>query len=91
MLLGDLIRGITDDAAAAELIVGLGDLTLLRAMTERAAAEGCGLAMFSQDAVRSFVAHASDEEWVTLLGQIGQAADPAAVYLKRAFVRAVHP
>jgi hypothetical protein len=91
MLLGDLIRRLTDDAAATEIIVGLGDLTLLQAMTERAQGEGIDLATFSQDAVRSYGAHASEEEWVTLLGQIGKSPDPAAVYLKRAFASAIQP
>lgn len=91
MLLGDLMRRLTDDTAATELIVGLGDLTLLQAMTERAEGEGLDLATFSQDAVRSYAARASEEEWVTLLGQIGKSADPAAIFIKRAFASALQP
>lgn len=91
MLLGDLMRRLTDDTAATELIVGLGDLTLLQAMTERAEGEGIDLATFSQDAVRAYAARASEEEWVTLLGQIGKSADPAAIFIKRAFASAIQP
>ena len=91
MLLGDLMRRLTDDTAATELIVGLGDLTLLQAMTERADSEGLDLVTFSQDAVRAYAARASEEEWVTLLGQIGKSADPAAIFIKRAFVSAIQP
>lgn len=91
MLLGDLIRRITDEAAATELIVGLGDLAMLQAMTARAAGEGLDLASFSRDAVRSYAARASEEEWVTLLGQIGKSADPATVFIRRAFASALQP
>jgi hypothetical protein len=89
MLLGDVIRQLTDDAAAAEVIMSVGDLALLTAMTGRAKSEGLDLADFSQAAVRRYSDYASEEEWVTLLGQIGQSADPAAIYLKRAFASAL--
>jgi len=89
MLLGDLIRRLTDDAAATEIIIGLGDLTLLQAMKDRAEGEGIDLATFSQDALRAYGVRASEEEWVTLLGQIGKSADPASIYLKRAFASAI--
>ena len=91
MLLGDIIRQLTDDAAAAEVIVSVGDLALLNAMSDRAEREGLDLATFSQAAVRRYSDAASEEEWVTLLGQIGQSVDPAAIYLKRAFASALHP
>ncbi len=91
MLLGDMMRRLTDDTAATELIVGLGDLALLQAMTERADGEGLDLATFCQDAVRSYAARAAEEEWVTLLGQIGKSADPAAIFIKRAFASVVQP
>ncbi|HVZ54727.1 MAG TPA: hypothetical protein VG986_22365 [Pseudolabrys sp.] len=91
MLLGDVLRQLTDDTAAAEIIVSVGDLALLSAMSECAAREGLGLASFSQAAVRRYSDAASEEEWVTLLGQIGQSVDPAAIYLRRAFASALRP
>ncbi len=90
MLLGDIVRQLTDDAAAAEVIMSVGDLTLLTAMTDRAESEGMDLATFSQAAVRRYSDAASEEEWVTLLGQIGQSADPAAIFIRRAFASALH-
>ncbi|MBS0247846.1 MAG: hypothetical protein JSR61_14625 [Proteobacteria bacterium] len=91
MLLGDVLRQLTDDTMAAEVIMSVGDLALLSAMSDRAAREGLDLASFSQAAVRRYSDAASEEEWVTLLGQIGQSVDPAAIYLKRAFASALHP
>ena len=89
MLLGDIVRLLTDDAATAEVIMSVGDLALLTEMTDRAESEGMDLATFSQAAVRRYSDHASEEEWVTLLGQIGQSVDPASIYLKRAFASAL--
>lgn len=89
MMMGDLLQQITDDAAAAEMILGVGDLPMLAAMRERAEAEGIDLAAFSRGAVRHYVAHATDEEWVTMMGLINRAADPATTCLKRAFASAL--
>lgn len=90
MMLGDVLRRLTDDAAAAEVILDVGDLTLLAAMRERAAAEGMDLAAFSRAVVRRYSAQASEEEWVTMLGQITRSDDPGTTCLKRAFGNALN-
>jgi hypothetical protein len=89
MMMGDLLQQITDDATAAEIILGVGDLPMLNAMRERAEAEGLDLAAFSRGAVQHYVAHATDEEWVTVMGLVNRASDPAAACLKRAFSSAL--
>lgn len=89
MMLGDVLRRLTDDAVAAEIILGVGDLALLAAMRERAEAEGVDLATFSRGAVRRYSAEASEEEWVTMLGQITRSDDPGTACLKRAFGSAI--
>lgn len=89
MILGDVLRRLTDDAAAAEIILHAGDLTLLAAMRERAEAEGLDLATFSRAAVRRYSAEASEEEWITMLGLITRSDDPGTTCLKRAFCGAV--
>ncbi len=85
MLLGDILSKLDDDGEAAEIILASGDLRLLGAMKEQAEAEGLGLAAFTIAAVQRYVAAASDEEWITLMGQIGRTADPGGICLKRAF------
>jgi hypothetical protein len=85
MMLGDILARLDDEGAAAEIILGAGDLRLLAAMQQRAEAEGLDLATFARAAVRRYAAQASDEEWVTLMGLIGRSGDPGLTCLKRAF------
>jgi hypothetical protein len=85
MMLGDILARLSDDGEAAEIILGVGDLRLLAAMKERAEAEGLDLAAYARAVVQRYAAEASDEEWVTMMGQIGRSGDPGLTCLKRAF------
>ena len=85
MLVGDILSRLENDGEAAEVILGAGDLRLLAAMKEQAEAEGLSLAAYTRAAVQRYVAAASDEEWITLMGQIGRTSDPGGICLKRAF------
>ena len=86
-MLGDILARLTDETTAVETILGAGDLTLLTAVKERAAAEGLDLAACVTQTVQRYTHEASDEEWVTLLGLMNRANDPGAVCLKRAFAQ----
>lgn len=89
MLLGDILGRLTDDGEAVEIILAAGDLPLLAAMQMQATAEGLNLAEYAKSVVQRYAAGASDEEWITLMGQIGRTADPGGVWLKRAFESAI--
>jgi len=88
MLLGDILSKLENDGEAAEVILDAGDRRLLAAMRQRAEAEGLDLAAYAKAAVQHYAAEASDEEWLTMVGQIGRAADPGLACLKRAFEKA---
>jgi hypothetical protein len=88
VLLGDLIARFKDEAVAAETVLAIGDLAMLAALREQAAATGLDIGACIAAAVRRYASHASDEEWITLMGLMGRAQDPGAVYLKRAVVYA---
>ncbi len=88
MLLGDILNRLENEGEAAEVILGAGDLRLLAVMRERAEAEGLDLAAYAKAVVQRYAAQASDEEWLTMMGQIGRAADPGLTCLKRAFEKA---
>lgn len=89
MMLGDVLGRLNDEGEATEVILGLGDLRLLAAMQQRAEAEGLDLATYVRGAVRRYAAEASDEEWITLMGVIGRAADPGLACVKRALENAL--
>jgi len=84
-MLGDLLANLTDETTALEAILGAGDLNLLTAVRERAAAEGVDLGAYVAETVQRYAAEASDEEWITLMGALNRSQDPGATCLKRAF------
>jgi len=84
-MLGDILAKLTDETTAVEAILGTGDLALLAAVRDRASSEDVGLAACVTQTVQRYTAQASDEEWVTLMGMLNRAQDPAAACLKRAF------
>ena len=84
-MLGDILASLTDEATAAETILGAGDLALLAAVRERATAEGVDLADCVTQTMQRYTAQASDEEWVTLMGMLNRSHDPGTTCLKRAF------
>ncbi len=88
-MLGDILARLTDETTAVETILGAGDLTLLAAVKEQAAADGLDLAACVTQTVQRYTNEANDEEWVTLIGLLNRSPDPGAICLKRAFEHAV--
>ena len=88
-MLGDILRRLTDETTAIETILATGDLTLLAAVREQAAADGLDLAACVTQTVQRYTNEASDEEWVTLMGMLNRSQDPGATCLKRAFEHAL--
>jgi hypothetical protein len=91
MQLGDLIARFGDEAEAEEAILALSDLALLAQLRRRAEADGLALGAYAAAAVNHYAAVASDEEWITLMGALGRARDPGAIFLSRALAHAVAP
>ena len=87
MILGDVLAHLQNDGEAAELILGLGELSLLASARQRATAEGVDLATYARCAVQRYAVEATDEEWVSAIGALGRASDPGMVFLKRALER----
>ncbi|MDX2237289.1 MAG: hypothetical protein NW203_06975 [Hyphomonadaceae bacterium] len=82
-LLAGLLRRFDDEAAAAETLLALGDLGLSLRVRAAAEREGVSEGKFATASLRRYAAAAGDEEWVTLLGQMGKSADPGSVFLRR--------
>jgi hypothetical protein len=90
MLLGDLLNQFEDEGVAAETILRVGDLAMITALTRNADALGLTLGAYASQVVRNYADGASDEEWTTLIGQMGRSDDPGGVCLKRAFAQAMN-
>jgi hypothetical protein len=84
IMLGDLLARLTDETTALETILSAGDLKLLAAAQELAAADGLNLATYVTQAVQRYASEASDEEWVTLMGLLNRSPDPGTTCLNRA-------
>lgn len=84
MVFGDLIARLPDEGVAEEALLNLTDLPLLAELRTRAEAEGLDLGAYTAAAVNRYASEAPDEEWVSLIGAMGRAEDPAATYLERA-------
>jgi hypothetical protein len=89
MMLGDVIARLEDDAFADETLVALGDLALVNRVAAAAAAEGAGRGEYVAAAVGRYAAGCADEEWLTVLGQMGRSDDPGEVLLRRALAAAL--
>ena len=70
-------------------LLRIGDLAMITTMTRNAQDLGLSLGAYASQAVRQYADGASDEEWTTLIGQMGRSDYPGAVYLKRAFTALV--
>jgi hypothetical protein len=88
-MFGDLLASLTDETTALETILGAGDLKLLAAAQELAAADGLDLGFYVTQTVQRYANEASDEEWVTLVGLLNRSQDPGTTCLKRALEHAL--
>ena len=84
-MLGDILARLTDETIAIETFLGAGDLALLAAVKQQAAADGLDLGACVVQTVQRYTNEANDEEWVTLIGLMNRTNDPSAICLKRAF------
>ncbi|ACB24574.1 MULTISPECIES: hypothetical protein [Methylobacterium] len=91
MLLGDIIARLDDEAVADETLVRLGDLVLLGRVQEAAAVEGETAGEFAARAVRLFSVSASEEDWVSMIGVMGQTTEPGMACLRRMVEFALRP
>lgn len=83
MLLGDIIARFQDEAVVIETLFSLGDLALTADVIARATQNNLSPGELAVASVGRFVSGASDEEWLTLIGQMSRADDPGQVFLRR--------
>jgi hypothetical protein len=83
MLLGDVIAHFDDEAFAGETLFALDDLALTARVAALAAENNISAGEFVRESVGRFANGASDEQWLTLIGQMSRAQDPGQVFLRR--------
>ncbi len=88
MLLGDIIASFQDEAVINETLFSLGDLALTARLVALAAESGVSTGELATQSVGRFVNGASDEEWLTLIGQMLRSDNPGQVFLRRALANA---
>lgn len=86
MLLGDLVARFDDEALAEAVLLELNDLSLIARVQQFADREGMTSGEFASSAVQRYSTEASDEEWVTIIGQMGKSSEPGFVLLRRSLV-----
>lgn len=89
MLLGDLIRKFDDGEAALEALLSLNDLALVARVEAAAQASEMPLGEYAARATRRYIDQASDEDWLTLIGQLARVSDPAEYFLRQALAQAL--
>ena len=89
MLLAQLLSPFNADSVAADALQRLGDLALLAEVRAGAEAEGLPLGAFVAAAVQRYAHEASDDDWVTLMGELGRSEDPGLTCVKRALIHAI--
>ena len=83
MLLGDVIARFEDEAIVNETLFALDDLALTARIARLAAKNNVSTGEFAMRSIGRFANGASDEEWLTLIGQMSRAENPGHVFLQR--------
>ena len=91
MLLGEVLARFEDEAFVNETLVALDDLALTARVTAVAAKNNLTTSEFALQSVDRFVNSATDDEWLTLFGQMSRAEDPGRLFLRRVLSKAVRP
>jgi len=83
MLLGDIIARFRDEAVVSEALLLLDDFALTAQVVARAADSNVSAGELAVESVGRFVNGATDEEWLTLIGQMSRSDNPGGVFLRR--------
>ncbi|MGL4240393.1 MAG: hypothetical protein ACRCTI_04700 [Beijerinckiaceae bacterium] len=82
MLLSAILTELSDETAADEALVSLGDLALMAQVDDVRAAHEETRGEYVSGAAQRFARRAGDEDWLKLMTAIERAESPAAVCLE---------
>jgi NADPH:quinone reductase-like Zn-dependent oxidoreductase len=81
-MLGDILKSLTNPAAAEAALLELGNTLVLNRVRTDAQAEGTTAGAFAARAVRHVLDHAGEEIWLDLLGAMARTPEPGAAALR---------
>ena len=88
-MLGNFLGGLTNEAAAEELLAGIGDQAMVGRVQEAAIANAVTPGAYVAATVRHLIDHGGDDIWLDLLGKMSNSPQPGVaalqVILSRAF------
>jgi hypothetical protein len=82
MLLGEVLKRLSDAAFAAETLVALDDLALMAGVEAEAGRLGETAGDYAAAAIQRFAAFAGDEDWLALMTALERAPDPGTACLR---------
>jgi len=83
MLLGDIIARFRDEVVVSETLLSLDDPALTAHVIARAAEKDLTASELAMELVGQFVTGATEEDWLTLIGQMSRSENPGGMFLRR--------
>lgn len=87
-MLGVILSGLTNAAAAEEALVSLGDKALLARVTLGAEANDVSPGTYVSATIRHLLDHGSEEIWLDLISKMANSPQPGAAALQAILARA---
>jgi hypothetical protein len=77
-----------DEAVVSETLVAMDDLALIARIATLAVDNNLSAGEFATHSIGRFVNGATEEEWLTLIGEMSRAENPGQVFLRHALSNA---
>jgi hypothetical protein len=87
-MLGDILGGLTNAVAAAEILAAIGDAALLERVKTAADENDVTPGVYVAATVRHLLDHGSEEIWLDLVGKMANSPQPGAAALQAILARA---
>ncbi len=81
MMLSHILRAFTEDSAADEALLAMGDLVLIASVEQESAFHGEARGEYVSGAVRRFARMAGDEDWLAVMNTLERSDKPAEDFL----------
>ena len=87
-MLGNILGGLTNAAAAEDILAAIGDEALLKRVKQAAEANVVTPGAYVAATVRHLLDHGGEEVWLDLVGKMANSPQPGAAALQAILARA---